>query len=71
MEIAKYFESVSKKRDLSNNSSKEEASKKLREGSLDNSAVSDVSANNDDPFTEGLKSPECMSILMNCMQNCI
>ena len=69
MEIAKYFERVSKKRDLSNKSSDEEASKKLREGSLDNSACSDVSVNNEDPFTEGLKSPECVSILMNCMQN--
>ena len=69
MDIAKYFERISKKRDFSNNSSDEKASKKLREGSLDNSAVSDVSANNEDPFTEGLKSPECVSILMNCMQN--
>ena len=42
MEVAKYFEKMSKKRDLSNNSSDEEASKKLPEGSLDNSAVSDV-----------------------------
>ena len=58
-----------KKRDLSNNSSDGEASKKVREGSLDNSAVSDVSASNGDPFTEGLKSPECVSILMDCMQN--
>ena len=57
------------KRDLSNNSSDEEASKKLREGSLDNSAVSDVSANNEDPFTEGLTSLECVSILLNCIQN--
>ena len=69
MEIAKYFERISKKRDLSNNSSDEVASKKLHEDSLDNSAVSDVSANNEDPFTEGLKSPVCVSILMNCMQN--
>ena len=69
MEIAKYFEKISKKHDLSNNSSNEEASKKLREGSLDNSAVSDVSANNENFFTEGLKSPECVYILMNCMQN--
>ena len=47
MEIAKYFERIYiKKRDLSNVSSDKEASKKLREGSLDNSAVSDVSANN-------------------------
>ena len=58
MEIAKYFERISKKRDLSNKSSNEEASRKLHEGSLDSSAVSDVSANNEDPFAEGLKSPE-------------
>ena len=69
MEIAKYFERISKKCDLSNNSSDEEASKKLREGILDNSALSDVSENNEDSFTEGLKSPECVAILMNCMQN--
>ena len=69
MEIAKYFERTSKKRDLSNKSSNEEASKELREGSLDKSVSSDVSVNNEDPFTEGLKSPECASILMNCMQN--
>ena len=43
MEIAKDFEKISKKRDLSNKSSDEEASKKLREGSLDNSACSDMS----------------------------
>ena len=28
-----------------------------------------LSVNNEDPFAEGLKSPECVSILMNCMQN--
>ena len=69
MEIAKYFEKISKKRDSSNNSSDEEASKKLPEGSIDNSAVSDVSANNYDPFTEELKSPTCVSISMNCLRN--
>ena len=69
MEITKYFEGILKKRDLSNNSSDEETSKKLCEDSLDNSAVSDVSANNEDPFTEGSKSPDCVSILLNCMQN--
>ena len=69
MAIVKYFERISKKRDLSNNLSDEEALKKLREGRLDNSAVSDVSANNQDPFTEGLKSLGCVSILMNCMRN--
>ena len=36
MEIAKYFERISKQRDLSNKLSNEEASKKLRDGSLDN-----------------------------------
>ena len=58
-----------KKRDLSNKSSDEEASKKLRKGSLDNSACSDVSINNEDPFTVVLKSQECVSILMNGIQN--
>ena len=37
MEIAKYFERISRKRNLSNKSSDEEASKELRESSLDNS----------------------------------
>ena len=61
MEIAKYFERIFKQCDLSNKSSNEEASKKLREGSLDNSVCP----------TEVLKSPGCVSILMmqNCMQN--
>ena len=43
--------------------------KKLHESSLGNSACSDVSVINEDRFTEGLKSPECVSILTNCMQN--
>ena len=54
---------------MRNKSNDEETSKKLREGSLDNSsACSDVSVNND-AFTEGLKSPECVGILMNSMLN--
>ena len=69
MEIAKYFERKLKKRDLSNKSSNKKSSKKLCEGSLDNSACLDVSVNNEDPFTEGLKFPECLNILMKCMQN--
>ena len=36
---------------------------------MDNSAGLDVSVNNEDPFAEGLKSLECESILINCMQN--
>ena len=62
MEIAKYFRAISEKRDLSNKSSDEEISKKLHEGSLDNSACSDISVNNEDPFTDRLKSPECEAI---------
>lgn len=42
MEIATYFE-------RSNKSSNEEASKKLYEGSFDNSASPDVTLNNEDP----------------------
>ena len=64
MEIAKYFERISKKRHLSNKLGDEEASKKLCEGSLDNSTCSDASVNIEDPFTVGLKFPECVSILM-------
>ena len=51
-----------KKHDLSNKSSNEEESKKLSEGSLDDSTCSNVSVNNEDPFTEGLKSPNCVRI---------
>ena len=38
MEIAEYFERISRKRNLSNKSSDEEALKELRDSSLDNSA---------------------------------
>ena len=69
MEIAKYFERILIKRDISNNSSDEKVSKKLRECSLNNSDCSDVYADNEDPFTEGIKSPEIVSILINYMQN--
>ena len=54
MEIAKYFERISKIRDLSYKWSNEEASKKFFEGSLDNSASSDVSVSNEDPFIPGV-----------------
>ena len=58
-----------KKGNLSNKSSDEEAPKKLCKDSLDNSACSDVSENNEDPFTKWLKSLQCVRILMNCIQN--
>ena len=38
--------------------------KKAREGSLNGPSVS-----LDDGFTEGMKSPECLPILVNCMKN--
>ena len=56
----------SKKWDLSNNSEDGgESSKKQHEGSIHDSSVSD----NTEVFAEELKSPECASILLNCLQN--
>ena len=64
MDISKYFNSSSKKRDLSNQSCSGEEPKKAKEGSLNDSNVS-----LDHGFTEGMKSPECLRILVNCMKN--
>ena len=45
-------------------SSNEETSKKLQGSSLGNSASSDVSVNNEDPFLEGFnKSSECVHLV--------
>ena len=65
MDIAKFFER--KKRELSsNNSTEEEASlKKPREENRDDSMGLEA----DDFFLQGLKSPECVKILFNCLQN--
>ena len=55
-----------KVRDLNNNSEESGKScKKLREGSLNDSSVSE----NTEVFAEELESPECVSILFNCLQN--
>ena len=64
MDISKFFNSSSKKRDLSDQSSNGEEPKNARESSLNDSSVS-----LDDIFTEGMKSPECLHILVNCMKN--
>ena len=56
---------VQKKRDLSNNSNDGETSKKPREGSLNTSTSSDIP---DDLFTESLKDPKCVTILLNCIK---
>ena len=64
MDISKFFNSSSKKRDLIDQSCSGEERKKVREGSLNDSSVS-----LDDVFTEVMKSPECLHILVNCMKN--
>ena len=64
MDIWKFFNSSSKKRDLSNQFSNNEEPKKAREGSLNDSSVS-----LDDVFTEGMKSLECLHILVDSMKN--
>ena len=64
MNISKCFNSSSKKRDLSNQSCNGEEPKKAKKGSLNDSSVS-----LDDVFTKGMKSPECLHILVNCMKN--
>ena len=65
MDIAKFFEI--KKRELSsNNLTEEEASlKKPQEVNPDDSMGLEI----DDAFSQGLKSPECVKILFNCLQN--
>ena len=58
---------MKEKRELSSNNSNEgEASlKKPREENPDNS----IGLETDDIFSQGLKSPECVKILFNCLQN--
>ena len=64
LDITNFFKS--EKRDLSNNFDESgKSSKKQSEGSLNDSSVSE----NTGVFAEGLKSPECDSILFNCLQN--
>ena len=63
MNIAKYFDKNSKKRDLSGDSNPEEERKKINDGS------SARTIDNCDVFEEGLESPECKEILFNCLRN--
>ena len=56
---------VKKKRDLSNNSNDDEASKKPKVGSLNTSTSSDIP---DYLFTESLKESECVTILLKCIK---
>ena len=64
MDISKFSDSSSKKRDFSNQSCNGEEPKNVREGRLNDSSVA-----LDYVFTEGMKSPECLHILVNCMKN--
>ena len=65
-DITKYFDRNSKKRDLSGTSNQEKGAKKLKKGNLNTSRPRDVP---DEVFTEGLKSPDCVNILFNCIKN--
>ena len=64
MDTAKFFES--KKRDLSSNSSVDEAAaKKQHEESLNDS----MGLNKNDMFAQSLKSLDCVKLLFNSLQN--
>ena len=64
MDLKKNFNSGSKKRDLSKETSTSgDDPKKTGDASLDDSN------NPDDVFTEGLSSPDCVKILYNCIKN--
>ena len=67
--ITKFFQRGTKKRDLSDKSETGEDPKKVREGSLDCSQISQTSDIPDDIFTESLNSPGCVAILFNCLKN--
>ena len=65
-DISRFFKDrSSKKRDLSNNYNDGETPKKPREGSLNTSTSSDIP---DHLFTESLKDPNFVTILLNCIK---
>ena len=68
-DITKFFQRGTKKRDLSDKSETGEDPKKVREGSLDCSQISQTSDIPDDIFTESLNSPDCVAILFNSLKN--
>ena len=61
MDIWKFFDKSSKKRDLIDKSSNGEDPKKQREGSLDEQKSPD------EVFKDSFDSPDCVKILFNCM----
>ena len=54
---------------MSDKSGTGEDSKKVREGSLDCSQISQANDIPNDIFTESLNSPDCVAILFNCLKN--
>ena len=62
-DITKFFQSSSKKRDLSDTSKTDEDPKKIREAS------SASFADEGDVFNEGTDSSACREILLNCLKN--
>ena len=65
LDISRFFNHSSKKRELSNNSNDGETSKKRRESSLNTSTSSDIP---NDLFTESLKDTDCVALLLNCIK---
>ena len=64
MDLKKHFNSGSKKRDVSSETSTSgDDPKKIGDGSFDDSN------NPNDIFTVGLSSPDCVKILYNCIRN--
>ena len=64
MDLKKYFNSASKKQELSRETlTSGDDPKKIRDGSLGDSN------NPDDVFTEGVSSLDCVKILYNCIKN--
>ena len=59
MDLDEYFVESREKHELSDNSRNTNDPKKQREGSLNDSQ-------NEDIFAEGLSSPHCVVILVNC-----
>ena len=64
-----FFQRGKKKCNLSDKSETGEDPKKVGEGSLQCSQISQASYISDDIFTESLNSPDCVAILFNCLKN--
>ena len=69
IDITKFFQRGTQKHDLSDKCEAGEDPKKVREGRLDCSQISQTSDILDDIFTESLSSPDCAAILFNCLKN--